>query len=140
MIRVYAWKLSDQIETEREDITFATAWTGPVTVRTCLCTPEMTLLSTPVRSLSSARLMMSASFVLTRARRVRTLSWGGEGERELDEGSMDIKFGEFAIATFNDCRESATETMRGSQNRDAFVKAFNSDVRLQMYHKFWHRP
>jgi hypothetical protein len=91
MIRVYAWRVSDRTETEKRAYTFATASTEPVTVSTRSCTPAMTLLTpalTPVRSLSSATflparpMMTPASFVLTRARRVRALSWGGEGERE----------------------------------------------------------
>lgn len=91
MIRVYAWRVSDRTATEKRAYTFATASTEPVTVSTRSCTPAMTLLTpalTPVRSLSSATflparpMMTPASFVLTRARRVRALSWGGEGERE----------------------------------------------------------
>lgn len=72
---------------------FATASTEPETVRTRSWTPGITLLTpalTPVCSRRSATflpalpMMTPASFVLTRARRVRE-SWGGgewEGERE----------------------------------------------------------
>ena len=71
--------------------TLATASTLPDTVRTRSCTPGMTLLTpalTPVCSLRSATffpafpMMTPASFVLTRARRVRVSLGAGEGERD----------------------------------------------------------
>lgn len=98
MMRLYACRRRGLSEAEVRRVrdvgarTFATASTDPQTVRTRSWTPGVTLLTpalTPVCSLRSATffppfpMITPASFVVTRARRVRT-SWAEVGDVERD--------------------------------------------------------